>query len=932
MSTKFILGKLHLWLGLASGTVLFIVCLTGSIYTFRTQIENAFNYNKIYVENQGNHRVSLDTIVDKLKSKGITVSQIIQYEKANRSIEIFYSSTNQKESGTYFVNPYTGAIIGKRNTILSPFFEIILNLHKSLLLNKAGKHIVGISVIIFVFMLISGIILWIPAKLDKITKSLKLPWKKSKPARLIDLHKIPGVYSLILLLLISVMGLYISYPWVKSTIIVSLGGSPVLSEATDKQKEKIKNELAGSFAASLQKIIANNSESSTETKVQIQNILNKTDSILPYKGIITISLPNNESSLIKIKKINRENTLRALLPDELEFNKSGELSQINLFKNKSPDQKLITISLPLHTGEILGWPSLILYFIVSLTGASLPVTGTYIWYKRKKNQFAYKKGIKNVDNSSSSSIKIDTKNWLIVYASKSGNSKLVALNLKEQFKKTGLDVKCLSASQINTDLLETIEYLFIIISTHGNGVPPPSAKKLFEFLKQSTNTPLTNLNFSICALGDSSYEHFCKAGKDLDQILKKNQAKEFIKRVDCDYDFSLSSSQWISANINNILNSNNIKGCDRNIENMSEKANLSRVNLTETQPKKIRVDRVYKLTKNTNNKPCYHIILKSEEKLDYIKPGDTIEINPKNPEWLIYDICDALNIKKNKDVIYKLTYEFEITSIVKTTLEKFQVYAKNKSINDLLNNPIELRHFLAKANFYDLIADFPAKISWNNLKKILPRKKGRLYSLASSTNLFKNEIHLTVKSIRYNFNSRKHEGAGSIELTNNIKPNDYIEFRHYPNLEFRLPENKTIPIVLIGIGTGIAPYRAFLQEKMFNNDKRKIWMIWGDKNEQNDFLYKDELFKYISNGILNKLNTAFSRDGKEKIYVQDIIMQNETEFLNWINKGSHIYVCGSIKMAEGIREVIKNILKKQNKSGITYTDLIYQQRYHEDAY
>ena len=925
MNFRQLTGKIHLWLGLASGLVIFIVCLTGSIYTFRAQIENALNYKKVHVESRNAPFISLDTIHQKLEKSGIKVAQIILYGKPGRSHEVLFASGNGKESGTYFLSPYTGEITGTRNTALSPFFEFILRLHKSLLLSNPGKQIVAASVLIFVFMLLSGIVLWMPRKLRNITGALKISWSKVKPPKLIDLHKVPGIYALLALLLIAIMGLYISYPWVKSAVIVSFGGNPVLSKATEKQKEKIKGELAGSFSASLQKIIANkNSPSGSDTGIYLQRIVNCTDSILPYKGIITITLPGKENSWVKVRKINRENMLRALLPDELEFNKSGKPGQKKLFAEKSPDQKLVAIALPLHTGEILGWPGLILYFIISLIGASLPVTGTLMWYKRKKAQIAFRKGMKSTENSSTP-IKTDSEDWLIAYATKSGNSKLIALMLQEQFRKTGMEIRCMNASNVELALLEKTTYLFMVISTDGDGVPPPSARKLFNQLAEAPSPLLSDLHYSICALGDSAYEAYCKAGKDLEKLLKQNHAKAFMSRVDCDADFALPSSNWMKACINKALLKYGINDTTVDLE-------INAQNIACNSEEEIRVSEIKRLTRGATPKPCFHISFISEKKLSIIRPGDSIEIHPNNPDWLVGDICSRLNIPHTNRARGQLAAEYEITSLTKATIERYQVFAKNNDIQELLNNQTELRRYLARANFYDLLADFPVSVGFESLKKILPKKKGRLYSVASSTCLYPNELHLTVKTIRYDYKSRKHEGAGSVELTNHLRQGDILRYKHYPNLEFRLPEDETAPLILIGVGTGIAPFRAFLQENQFLGAKREIWLIWGDKYKDNDFLYKKELLDFKANKTLKKLDVAFSRDGKEKIYVQNLLENNQQEFLIWLEKRAHVYVCGSLNMAENVKSVIARMLNRHADPKLVFDELSRQQRYHEDAY
>ncbi|SHE71894.1 Sulfite reductase, alpha subunit (flavoprotein) [Mariniphaga anaerophila] len=911
---------LHLWAGLLSGTVIFIVCLTGSLYVFRAPIENSINYKTVFVEDEKKPFVLLDSIQNRLALQGFTINTITIYGKPNRSHEIGFTATDGSDAGTFYVNPYSGKILGKRNTTLSPAFEFILALHKNLLLSNTGKQVVGASVLIFVFMLFSGFVLWLPRKMREFLSALHF---NRKSVKLIDLHKIPGFYSLALLFVIAVMGLYISYPWVKSALIVSFGGNPVLSKASEKQEAKIKAELASSFSNLLKKQLASKSEEVNSGKMaSLDSVVSITNNELPYPGITTINLPTAENSWIKVRKINRNNWVRAIVFDELEFNKQGQITAKKLFENKTPDQKFVALSLPLHTGEILGWPSLILYFIVSLTGTSLPVTGTILWAKRKRARLKFKRKTGTRPISIPDAAEMNTDNWLIVYATRSGNAKMIATTLQAQFKRLGLPVKTRNISTLTSAQLKSIKYLFIAISTDGNGIPPPSAKNIFTELKNSDYL-LNSLNYSVCALGDSAYDAFCQAGKNLDKYLRNKGANSIIQRVDCDADFSEPSTKWINQSIRAVL--------------LNEKIELTKelktnVEITKKEFRQLQVKEIAKLSNGNLQKPCYHIVLQSDENLSSIKPGDSIEIFPQNPEWLVTNILNALQLPSNKKVRDWLLNECEITTLNKTTIEKYNYFAENRNLTRLLNDGASLRKYLAKANFHDLIVDFPAAITEKQLKETVPGKKGRLYSAASSTAYFPNEIHLTVKTIRYTFQSRKHEGAGSIELTNNLVAGDTIRFRHYPNLEFRLPENTNAPLILIGIGTGIAPFRAFLQQNEFDNSNREIWLIWGDKNRENDFLYEKELLDFKEKNSLTKLDTAFSRDGNPKVYVQHLVEQNESDFIRWMNKGAHVFVCGSINMAEGTKTAIEKVLNNHSASTITFHELIEQQRYHEDTY
>lgn len=380
---KYLMSVLHLWLGLLSSIIVFIVCLTGSIYTFKNQIIDVYNYDLVYVKPKKEPFISLDTIHQQFKERQLSINQITIPAQKNKSFLVSYTDIDLN-SGTYYVHPFSGKILGTGDYSLVSFFEIILDIHKTLLVNEVGKQIVGASILIFVFMLFSGFVLWLPKKLSQLKNGLKIKFKARFYRLNYDLHKVLGFYSLLLLLLIAITGLYVSYPWVKSGIIVALGGEPVLNaDNTVQQKE----EISADFSKLLEEYTLKEEEKEIlkdSKTISIDSLLIIANKKLDYKAITTITLPNQEDPWFIIKKINRENLLKALLPDVIMFNKTGELKQVDVFKNKTISDQFVEISLPLHTGEILGTPSLILYFLVSLIGCSLPITGFIIWYKKLK--------------------------------------------------------------------------------------------------------------------------------------------------------------------------------------------------------------------------------------------------------------------------------------------------------------------------------------------------------------------------------------------------------------------------------------------------------------------------------------------------------------------------------------------------------------------
>ena len=381
---KYSVRLLHIWLGLLSSFVIFTVCITGSIYTFKNQIIDLYNYDKVYVSEENIETISYDTISDSFLKKGIKINQITISDAANKSLVIGYINTITSNPGTYYVNPYSGEIVGSGDYSLENFFSIVLNIHRSLLINEVGKQIVGASILIFVGMLISGLILWWPKKWKQLKQGLKIKWNAKFTRINFDLHNVYGFYFFVPLLFIAITGLYVSYPWVKSGLIVAMGGSPILTANTSA---KTNDGLSNEFSNILQEMIEKEDEKSTMKTVKpisIDSILKLSNKKLNYQAITTIKMPDEKDPRFTIKKINRENWLKALLPDIISFNKKGELKKVELFKDKPLNKQFVEISLPLHTGEIMGWPSLIFYFITTLIGCSLPITGFIIWWKKIK--------------------------------------------------------------------------------------------------------------------------------------------------------------------------------------------------------------------------------------------------------------------------------------------------------------------------------------------------------------------------------------------------------------------------------------------------------------------------------------------------------------------------------------------------------------------
>ena len=378
---KYATGLIHLWLGLLSSIVICIICLTGCLYAFKNQITDLYNYDKVFLKTHSNS-TNIDEIQKYFSEQDKELNQLVIPDDKDRSWSIYYTDKNNNSHFTYF-DPYLKKELGASDDTLTPFFRTVIGLHKNLLLGDFGRQIVGVSVLIFLLLLFSGLILWFPKKLKFLKQGLTIKFNSKFERLNYDLHNVLGFYAGIFLTIIAITGLYITYPWVKNTIITSLGGESIHQIKTDSTTQK-----DNTFAQLMQDMLERQHEKSDPKypSLPLSQIIHKTNQHLNYTGTLSITMPNSENPRYTIVKINSENWLNALLPDEISFNKKGELKTKDLFLEKPLHQQFISLSRPLHTGKILGLPGIILYFFASLIGFILPITGFIIWWNRVKKQ------------------------------------------------------------------------------------------------------------------------------------------------------------------------------------------------------------------------------------------------------------------------------------------------------------------------------------------------------------------------------------------------------------------------------------------------------------------------------------------------------------------------------------------------------------------
>ncbi len=547
------------------------------------------------------------------------------------------------------------------------------------------------------------------------------------------------------------------------------------------------------------------------------------------------------------------------------------------------------------------------------------------------SQFIYKK---EPQSFSFLNIKSFASPVTVLYGGKTGNSKFIAEQVREQFQKYELDPSVISMSEYDVNNLADEAYLFIVVSTRGEGDPPGQAKAFYKHLFGKQVGQLPKLNYSVRALGDSSYQHFCQTGKDIDAQLEKLGAKRYTSLVRCDLAYKAKAESWVSSLLNKFQSR-------LNGDVLKIKFGTPALGPTFT----LRVKDKYPLTSEKSTCEINHLILQTDHPDFTYQPGDSLSIKPKNPYSLVVKIMVLQDYSHDTIVRYKdnkmsieelLVTKLELTNLSEDVVKTYQEHTGSEDLKSLFENETELFKYLQLADVYDMLHDFPSTIEAQDLCQILNKMNRREYSIASSSMETQDEVHLCVKQFNYSAFGRDRIGACSSYINKGLRVDSSLKAQLIPNNDFRLPATEE-PIIMIGAGTGIAPFISFMKERNSVKSKANNWLIFGEKYREHDFLYQEELESFVKSGILNKMDLAFSRDGAKKVYVQDILAFQGREIYQWLENGAHLYICGSIAMG---RSVLNNLLSLVQEEGKFSKDDAYNyiedmkqtSRLHEDLY
>ena len=528
----------------------------------------------------------------------------------------------------------------------------------------------------------------------------------------------------------------------------------------------------------------------------------------------------------------------------------------------------------------------------------------------------------------------------ILYGTESGNSEGVAAAAKKASAQKGFVAKLVDMADIGPGDLAKVENLLVIASTWGEGDPPERAAAFYQALLAPAAPRLAGLRFAVLALGDSSYVNYCAVGKTIDARLAELGAVRIADRVDCDLDFEAPAGAWTEralARLAEVTAGEGARGADVIHVDFQQPAQ----SYSKSAPFPAPIKEMILLNSSASDKETWHVELGLDGANLSYEPGDALGIVPQNDPDMAWAVRHAARLEGDAvidgvPVVDVLLSDYDITTLTRPVIEAYAKLTEDKAIVTILARN-DLPKFLAERQIVDFLEEFPHAMTARQLVSILRKLPPRLFSLASSLKAVPEEAHLLIAAVRYEMHGRGRKGVASTFVTDRNQVGDQLKVYVKPNKYFRLPEAER-PIVMVGPGTGVAPFRAFMQERQATGAKGKNWLFFGDRRFNHDFLYQLEWQDYLKDGLLTRLDLAFSRDQKAKLYVQHRMWESRAELWKWLEEGAILFVCGDEKaMAKDVDATLQKIIAETGGRGTDgatayIAEMKRQNRYRRDVY
>ncbi|QIZ48262.1 NADPH-dependent assimilatory sulfite reductase flavoprotein subunit [Dickeya zeae] len=536
----------------------------------------------------------------------------------------------------------------------------------------------------------------------------------------------------------------------------------------------------------------------------------------------------------------------------------------------------------------------------------------------------------------------------LISASQTGNARRVAEQVRDELLAANLPVTLVNAGDYKFKQIAQEKLLLIVTSTQGEGEPPEEAVALHKFLFSKKAPSLAGLTFAVFGLGDTSYEFFSKAGKDFDSRLAELGAERLLDRVDADVEFLPLAEQW-RHQVAEALKARFASQTAAAVQT----AATGQVNAVTTSP--YHKEAPYtaslvtnqKITGRHSEKDVRHIEIDLGDSGLRYQPGDALGVWYENSPALVQELLGLLWLKGDEPVnvggntlplAEALQRHFELTQNTAPIVASYAALSRNDTLLGLVADKSALQQYAQRTPLVDMVREAPVELTPEQLIGLLRPLTPRLYSIASSQDDVGSEVHITVGVVRYEYEGRARSGGASGYLADQLDEEGDVRVFIEHNDNFRLPANPDTPVIMIGPGTGIAPFRAFMQQREAEGAGGKNWLFFGNPHFTEDFLYQVEWQRYVKEGLLTHIDLAWSRDQAHKVYVQDKIREKGAQVWRWIQDGAHIYVCGDAnRMAKDVEHALLDVVAEQGGMDAEQADeflseLRLERRYQRDVY